>query len=275
MSKVVEYARPHHMSHSYMHGLETGVANQETIYPIMLQDEGLGTPSAYEAHPENAAFVEAGEPNCFTDSRVDIVLAELRFSLTKALLETDKVHTVRVGYMPIFTAFKEDLTAIDDLTGLETQDVLELQSEDTDKQAFPLYNNVKMVESFAGSGTLAVNVDGLTTTQIIEGVTFKENQYYDMLHYLTNGNKLKTLQGGLKWIILTKDRPHRKIRIRLRRKVKAMNKFTFFGCMTTVPAAGGLHQFAVVGDTTNVNHVRVDWQVRFNEWNHDFNNKRV
>ncbi len=154
--------RPHDMQHAWNHGLETGVVNQTTIYPICMYDEGLGTPSAYESHPENAAFVAAAEPNCFVNSRVDKISCILSFALTKAAIETDKVKIVRVAFMPIFMAFKEDYIAIDELTSIETQDVLEMQTEAPDRQGFPLYNTVKLVEKFTGSAVLAANVPGLT-----------------------------------------------------------------------------------------------------------------
>ncbi len=83
MVKTKIYPRPHNMVHSWGHGLESAVVNQGTIYPILMNDEGLGTPSAYESNPKNAAFVEAAEPNCFPESRVDLVISELTLALTK------------------------------------------------------------------------------------------------------------------------------------------------------------------------------------------------
>ncbi len=161
-SKIKEYPRPHNFSHSWNHGMETGVNNFYTIYPIMHYDEGLGSPSTYESHPENAAFVEAGESNCFVDSKVRNVIVEIQVALTKGLLETDKVHAVQCCYMPIFMAFKEDYIAIDELSSLETQDVLHMQTESTDRQGFPLFNAVDLVTKFGTSSTLWTNQPGLT-----------------------------------------------------------------------------------------------------------------
>ena len=59
-------------------------------------------------------------------------------------------------------SFLEDYIAIDELSSLETQDVLEMQSEATDRQGYPLYNAVDMVAKYTGSSTLATNVPGLT-----------------------------------------------------------------------------------------------------------------
>ena len=39
------FPRPHNLQHSWVHDIESGVVNQATIYPIVIHDEGLGTPS--------------------------------------------------------------------------------------------------------------------------------------------------------------------------------------------------------------------------------------
>ncbi len=269
------YPRPHDLRHSWNHGLETAVQNVGTMYPIVMYDEGLGTPSAYEANPENAAFVEDGAPNNFVGSRLDLILAKFRFSMTKAALETDNLHVITGMFMPVFLSFKEDYTAIDELSSAEIQDILELQTETTDRQGFPLYNNVKMVEKYANSALLAATVPGLTTTQVMEGITFSPNAYYDMLHYMTNSGKLKSVQGGMNWFTLTRDRPTKTIKIKLRRKSKAMNPYNFFGVIIYFPAVGSNEQVHVAADTTNVSHVTVDTWCRYNEWNPDFNFKKV
>ncbi len=273
--KVKNYPRPHQMEHSWMHGLETAVANEYTIYPIAMYDEGLGAPSAYEANPENSAFVEAAAPNCFINSRIDFIISEFIFSLTKAALETDGLHAVKCCFMPITMSFKEDYIAIDELSSLEVQDVLEMQTEATDRQGFPLYNDVKMVERVANSALLAATMPGLTTTQVLEGVAFSQNQYYDMLQYMTNSAKLRGAQRGLKWFTLTRDRPVHMVKIKLSSKNKAMNQFNFFGVLTGVPGVGNFSQIPVAGDTTNVNHVSVQVRTRYNEWQQGFNMEQV
>jgi len=155
------YPRPHSMKHRWGHSLDTAAVNDFTIYPIAMYDEGLGAPSTYEANPEHASFVEAAEPNCFPESRIDNIFCQLTLNMGKPCI-TDSIRAVKVCYMPIFTAFPTDYTAIDNLSTLEIQDILELQMETTDRQGFPLYNAVDMIAPFTGSTTLATNVPGLT-----------------------------------------------------------------------------------------------------------------
>ncbi len=268
------YARPHNYQISWAHGLESAVANQSTIVPISMYDEGLGTPSDYEANPRNAAFAEAGEPNCYPESRVDFMYARIRFAMTNAAIETDAIHILRFATMPIFVVF-EDQTANDEKSGLDIGEILELQSEATDNQAYPLYNNVDMKEMATDLHVVPTNVPGLTGGTSLEGVAFQKAKYYDALHYYTNGNKLKTVQGGLKWHTLTRRKPTMDYTITQRSKTKSMQEKSFFGVLVYMPSSGDVDQHAVIADTTDIAHLRCDLTVRFNEWNGDFNMKRV
>ncbi len=156
------YPRPHNMSVDWGFGCETAAANVDTIIPITMYDEGLGSPSAYEANPEHASFVEAAEPNCYPESLINLVVCELRVTMTKALLETDKIHAIRFYTMPIFTSF-DDQQANDEISGLDVSEILELQRETTDRQAYPLYNAVDMLAGVVGTTTvMPTNLPGLT-----------------------------------------------------------------------------------------------------------------
>ncbi len=154
------YPRPHQIERKWMHGVETAVVNNVTNFPIIMYDEGLGAPSAYNAHPENASFAETVGPNCYPQSRINQIFCELTFNMTK--LGLGEMDIIKIGYMPMFFAFLEDYTALDEKSTLDVAEILEMQTEATDRQGFPLYNTVKMVEPYAGVGTLATTVPGLT-----------------------------------------------------------------------------------------------------------------
>lgn len=274
LSKVKEYPRPHDMKHAWQHGMERG-SDDTTIYPLMMYDEGLGAPSAYEAHPEHASFVTTDAPNVFPESRTEKIFSKFEFSMTKGALETDKVHAMKFAVMVVKLAFIKDYTAIDELSSLETQDIVEYQTESTDRQGYPLYIGTKMVEKYAGSGTLATIVPGLTTTQVIEKVTFVPENYYDMLAYGTISNKLKTVQRGLKWYTLTRKNPVKTIMIKIDSKVKAANEYSALGVMIHCPRGSSTYQIPAETDITNISHMLVQTQTRFNEWHHGFNMERV
>ncbi len=273
LMKTKWYPRPHNWDFSYGHGLEVG--NPTTMWPIIMNDDAMSTPSAYEANPEHASFVEAGEPNCFPDSEIDRIFVEVTFSLTKGALETDSLHLVRCAIMKIATAFKEDLTAIDELSSNEVQDILELTSESTDRQAYPLWNGTDMAEKFTNSALMPTNVPALTTNQRLEGVAFSSEAYYDSNQYETIAGKLRSCNFGLKWFTLTRQKPFKKFMISLPSKCKAINEYTQLSLLTHVPAAGTHEQYHIATDTTNITHVNVDVKIRYYEWHQGFNFEKL
>ncbi len=162
MMKTKWYARPHNFNWTWGHGLETGVVNQATIIPITMYDEGLGDPATYNANPEHASFAEASMPNCYPESRVNLITCSLRMSLNKGAVETDKINAIRFAYMPIFTTF-DDISANDEVSGLDIGEILEIQRETTDRQSYPLFNAVDMEAGiFPAVSVLHTNVPGLT-----------------------------------------------------------------------------------------------------------------
>ncbi len=273
MLKVRNYPRPHSVQHSWLKGLED--ASTATIYPILHSDEGLGAPGSYKAHPENAAFVETTATNCYSESRIDFIVSEFTFAFTKVAKATDGLIAFNLSFMPIFTTFLDDLTANDELSGLDISEILELTSETTDRQTYPLFNDFKVVEKFSNSALMAATMPGLTTTQVLEEVAWQKDKYYDALQYYTNGPKLRVCQGGLKWITLTENKPVVKVRIKIRRKSKFMNPYTFMGVLIDLPQSGSYKQIPIATDTTDIQHLSVDVTTRYNEWNDQFDFARV
>ncbi len=276
MTKVEEYPQPHSIDISMLFELDNA-AIDSTILPWVLYDEGQGNPTALETNPRNAAFAVTTKPNCFVNSRIDQILGQITFAMTSKALD-DNIPAVKMAFMPIKMAFIEDYTADDELSGLAVQEIVEMQTESTDRQGFPLYTGSanKIVEKFAGGATLHADVDGLTTTQVIEGVAFNQSTFYNAIHFQTNAGKIKSVVRGLKWITLTQNRPVAKVSIRIDSKTKRMNEFAFFGVLIHVPILGSLFQLPGAGDiTAATNYVSVDAMCRYNEWNHDFNHRMI
>ncbi len=248
-----------------------------TILPVAFYDEGMGTPSDTETNPENGAFAPTTGANCFVGSRIDVVFCKITFSLSKQSLETNKVTALRGYYMIYSSAFLEDYDAVDEVSSATVKSVTEMQHESTDRQAYPLFTGSgnKLAEKFAGSGTFGSTQPGLTTTQVIESVAFNPQAYFDMIHYQTNGPKLGSTTGGLHSFILTRQRPVKSILIRIRRKAKAMNPYTFFGCLVGCPNGDTNEQLFALNDVTSGGHLNVHFSFRYNEWNPDFNFKKV
>jgi len=274
--KTTWFPRNHDWELSFYLEAEDELKNS-TIIPIVMGDEGLGAPSAFSANPENASYASLAGENCFVDSRIDNIFTELTFSLTKGALETDKIHALKIAFMPIALAFKEPYDIKDEVSTTVIKTVLELQYETTDRQGYPLYIGAtgKLTEKYAGSATLHAPSPGLTTTQILESVAFQESIFYDSIAYLKIAEKLKTLVGGLKWVTLTKNRPTATVRIHQRPATKRINPYTFLGCLIHLPIGDSHSQLFASGDTTDISHVLVTSRVRYNEWNQEYDFGRV
>lgn len=273
------YPRPHKDLYQYGHGLEhtsNGSLKQAVLNPIAFNDEGLGSPSSYKANPENASFAEAGMPNCYPESKIDLMVVEIIMSLTKQALTTDALPGVVCGHMGTFTSF-DDIAALDKISTLDIGEVLELQRESSDYQSYPLFNGEDVLTGVSGNTpTLHANVPGLTTNQTLEHVSFGIDSYYDNLQYFTTADKLKKCATGFKWFTLTKQKPFKKIRYFIKPKIKRMNDYSQFSIMTYVPICGASRQINGSGDTTiDTNHVNVILNYRYNEWNQNFDFDRA
>ncbi len=266
------YPQPHRITAGVTFEMDNG-ALDSTIIPIAFYDEGLGAPSAIETNPRHASFAIVGDQaNCFVGSNINVIVSEFRFSLTSKFFD-DNLSGIRFATMPIFMAFQNDYTAIDELSTLEIQDVLHMQTESTDRQGGPLYvATTDLPEKTTSHGNLGANTPFLDTDVGIEGVAFNPTTYYNALQFLTISNKLKTVQGGLKWHVMSANRPFMKMKVFIRPKVKAMNPFTYFGLLVHVPTQGNSEQIGVITRdiTAATQYLDLDWDIRYNEWNPEF-----
>ncbi len=274
--KTMWWPQPHDLQGGVTFECDDGTLDA-TIVPLAFYDEGLGAPSAIETNPENAAFaVVTDQANCFVNSRINVMFAEFIFSLTSKFND-DNLTAIKIGTMPIFMSFINDYTAVDEVSSVEIQDVIEMQTESTDRQGGPLYVAAKdLPEKVAGIGVLGTNTPFLDTDTGIEAVDWRPDQFYDALHFLTIKEKLKKVTGGMKHEYLTANRPVIKKRFFIRPKVKRMNPFTYFGVLVSVQVQGQEQVGVITRDyTAATQYVDLDWKVRYNEWNEDFNMSKV
>ncbi len=276
LMKSTWYPQPHRIDGGCAFEFDDGTLDS-TIIPFCFYDEGLGAPTSKETNPRNAAFaIISQEANCFVGSRINNIIAQFRFSLSSFALDQN-IPSIRFATMPVYFAFQEDYTAIDELTGLEVQDVLHMQTESTDRQGGPLYvATTDLPEKSAGNSTLGVNTPFLDTDVGLEGIAFNTATYYNSLHFLTIGPKMATVTGGLRWHTLSANRPHIIQRYNLAPKIKRMNEFTYGGLLVHMPIRGFLDQNFAAGEIAgSQNLVYMDWNIRYNEWNEDFNSRML
>lgn len=242
---------------------------QATNIPMIIQDEALGAPTGAFTHPEHASFAEVNEPNCYTDSHVERVLAKVTLSLNKALYETNKIHSILCYIIPVVFAFKEDYTAINPLNSVEVQDVLEMQTEATDRQGYPLFNGTKLS---GGPLDLGANVPGLSTNTNIEAITMDMNLLYDALQYYSPKmtGKLKKVLGNIQHVIVKRNQP-KTIPIRFfSNSAKHQNEYTYCGVIIGTYDDSSAKQLFQSGDVTAASHINVNVHYRYYEWHRKF-----
>ncbi len=275
MNKIKQYSRPHFTRVMWTFGLEDGSTMVATFLPLCMSDEGLGAPASYNANREHASFAEYNGPNCYPESTVSNFHSSLEFIMSKAALETDKLHAIRVGFLPVFGAFLDTWDAKDELTGDTVKSVLELQHESTDRQVYPIYNGTDVSPFFTGSEDFGTDVPGLTTDNDLEFITFNIDAFYQAIRYYGIADLIKKHTGGLNWLTLTKDRPMKRVSIKPRSAAKRQNPYSMLGVIVLVPGVNTSYQIPSGTDTTAIKHVNVTSITKFDEWNPGFDMDRA
>ncbi len=277
MTKVPEYPRPHDNKVSFAMSVESTAVRNATIFPIITYDEGLGAMSAYKSNPVNASFVEASTDHCYPTSKVSRVFAHLQCSMSKIMLETDKVHAVRFATMEIHSAFNETGLAADEVSTLDLNEILELQVETIDRQMYPLYNTVDLADYKSNAKlNMPAEAVGLDTDLELEAVAFNTDDYYDCLHYYTNGHKLASVTSNLRWHTLTRQKPFKDIFFNQHSNTKYLNPYTLLAALIYVPQNADYDSFGRAADTTiDTCTIDFDMHIRYNEFNHEFNHSML
>lgn len=269
--KIKQHPLPHDIYNATSWNIDTGGVDA-TIVPIIKGDDAK-TPGSVYSNPEHASFAEYSGSNCSPESRINSIDLRVRVSRTSY----DSINTpMRFGLMLLHSAFPEDLDAKDELSTLTVKEIIEMQKESSDRQAYPLYNGTKCKEKFTGSATLNTDEPGLTTNQIIEQVDFDPDVYYDAIKYYTNSGKLRSCTTGLRWFTFVNlPSSSRVIRFRITRDVKRINPYTQLSLLMFFPQSGTKYQIPVSGETANTDHFHAEVRARYYEWNDMFHHEKA
>ncbi len=266
MLKVENWPKIHQINLNFFLNADDATRTKAgTIVPLITADEAMIASSFY-TNPRNTNFAPSDESHCCPQSNVNRISGSVQLSLAKFAIETDKVKQMRVTVIPIAVAF-EDLESIDEKTTTTIKAILELQSEATDRQTYPIYNGTDLI---GDTTNLGADQLGLTTNEIIEGVTFDQQQLYDALSFYTNSGKLSSCIGKIRHYVVRDKSKTFKFNITLPKKAKRMNPYTFFGLLIYVPQLGTENQFGYSTDTTDIPHIQVVLRAQYNEWNPNF-----
>ncbi len=270
-----EYPLYHQFSYNFYLSAENTLADSTIVTLLHTSELGIA-PEALEVNPSNATFAEDGGPGIFNGSIVPRIMIKMTAQLGEATVETDKLKYLKFHWMPIYTSFLDNLTAEDDKTAVEVEDILELQHATDNKDTYPLFNGTSM---YSGSdqpvSTLpfaeTFTTYGLTTDLKLEGVNFDPNLFFQALRYYSNKGMLSKSIGPYKEITVSEHRPYTYFSNNFTNpKVKRGNPYTFCGILFHCDQTGGVHQFYDITDSTAIGHILIKLQVNFAEWNQNF-----
>lgn len=268
------YPKPHDIHYNvHLSADDTDFNNQATFFPVLYNDDGMA-PSGYYANPQHASFAKDTQGGCYPESKVYSISAKINLQMTTGAWNTDKLRTLDVVIIPVHTAFLEDLTPKDDLTGETIESILELQHETTDRQTYPIYAGTKLSGSVLDYGS---RQQGLTTNTNAENISFDLQKLYDALQFYTIKGKLRSCIGGImhrRLLYFAKD-GHYRMKLRISPKTKAINPYTFLGFILYIPKLGLESANNQASDTSDIDHVIADVRIRFNEWNDSFQMERA
>ena len=269
LTRNEEYPLPHnwtaHMQFSSFTGTKQAINLQFLRY-----DAGLSAPSTVNTHPEHTSFSETDLVGVRPHSHVENMHVELVFNLTKHCWNTDKIERLWVWVIPWGGAFARTWDADDPISTDTVKSILELQYENTDHQVYPIYNGTNCD---GDDSVIDTTQPGLTSGQM-QYSTFSLVDFWDAKQYTTLDAPLRQVAPRVLRLLVTRDR-HKVLRLRIPNASKHANKKMGFGAMIYMVSTSSAFQLGENSDDSSGNHMNMNVDIRFNEWNHDFDHKMM
>ncbi len=274
--KAMEYPLPHDFTTSFNLSPETGTINS-TIIPILRATETINDADGIEVNPSHANFAEETGTIIQPDSIVPRINIHMNAQMSHTMDELSNIRYIKFNWMPIYMAFQDMYTAIDNETDIEVEDILELIRTTSSKSATALYNNTKLLGATAMpmstvNFTEVFGTAGLDTAATCEGVTYDEDSMWDALNHFSNAGMLSKAMGQWHSEILDVRRPWTFSSNNFTNPaVKRGNEFTYCGILFHVPLIATAKQFYDAADVeAAADSIKFRMQVRYDEWNQNF-----
>ncbi len=246
------------------------------MFPIIRCSEAAIDVENIEVNPRHANFAVDGGSIIHVGSIVPKINFTMRAAMSKGAIETDKLQSIIFQWFPIYISFLDTLEAADSKTGTDVEAILELQHDTTNKDTYPLYSGQKLTtadplplssvpfaEGFADVG--------LTTNANLEAVAWDRDLFYDVFQYYTNAGMLQKTVGKMHSVILKRDKPYIYNSNNFTYpSVKRGNEYTACFIMVNVPQSPSDEQLFIGADTTAIPHVNFNVNIRYDEWNPQF-----
>ncbi len=280
--RMLDYPLPHEFQYGGTFDF-LDLSKDATMITILRSSETTTGVEAVEVNPRHAAFAEETGPTIANGSIVPRISFTLRASLSQATTVDNEFGAVQFHMLPIYTAFLDSMEASDDKTGEDVEGILELATSATAaKRVQPLFSGTNLTNGLAQPVNTVLDTEvfgdyGLTTDLVLESVAFTQDDFYDAMQYYTNGGMLKKVSGSIKTWTLSRDRRAMYHSNNFTNPtVKRGNAWMFCGVLlwTSIP---GVHSFGIGTDFngTDLDLVHFNLQIRFDEWNPNFDQTTV
>ncbi len=277
-----DFPLPHRFIYDYM--LELGVATKNsTMQTYMRTTKKSADPATIPVNPRNSAYaIETGPTICFDSIVAKMTISKL-FTLTE-LAKTDNIGAVKFHTMKIMGAWEDDYTAIDEDTSETIQTILELTMDATNEDVTPKYATNLIGTTANHPVSNLVDADeafgdwNLDTNLVMEGVAFNADTMFNALRFFTNGGKLKTLMGKYKTHILSQNRLFSNVFENkfVPKKVQFGVPAMYFGELVHIPLSTEPDQVVPTSQgLTGGGYLSCKTIVSFNEWNKEFDQRRM
>ncbi len=273
----MQHPLPHNFSYQGIFDI-LDTAKDATIITLFRGSETTLDPSTIEVNPRHDNFAEDQGPTCIFDSIIPKVNLTLRASLSQAMLLDNEFAKVVIHMMPIYIAFEDSLIAknMNSPAESEVEDILGLEHTASSYRTNPNFASKLTTRGSHPLSTITATDSattwGLTTNAELESVAFNSELMYDAFQYYTNSGMLNKVVGPIKTWTLTRDRPAFYHSDNFTNPaVKRINPYTFCAFMlwSEIP---GLHSYGFASDfdATDKDTLFFNADIRFNEWNAEF-----
>ena len=268
--------RAHPLRHAFKGGFELRGEDDSlnsTILPIFFCDQNKGDPSTRYVNPLRETGEYEGrvaEASTYPNSVINNV--RVRLTISQSHDETNSRLEALLYVAGTLALSFDDVDKKNEDGSKTVGNVLRLQRETSNEDTIhPIWTGTDLT---VNGNTLPSDVPALTSGQAQEVVAFDYEDYLDVMYSKILSGALKSVtMGGLKEYVTRKDTPYvTDTWYKVPSKVKRQNKGTFYGILFHLPQAGNTRQFWTTGEMTNTHdHIRINFEVEFNEYNDLFN----
>ncbi len=276
--------KPLHHEFNYYGGLSAyQTTHGKTTLTLLRTSKISVDPSTIEVHPKNSSFaVDAGPLVCY-DSLIPEIEITKSYSFDYGAIQTNKLPALTLRRMKIFGHHKDTWDAIDPLSSSTTASILEVTKDDTNEDCTPTNSGTNLYDTGTQplstiTGAEVFGDYNLTGDADLESTSDVMRSLKDAEHYKVNGNKLKSMTRYLPNVTLTSTRPLHLSYERQRVPVQANFADEDLYYAEHLSLYGVAEQESILNKaitTTGISHIFFNYHVRFNEWNKDFDQRRM